>query len=445
MSFEQLVTAVNSGRNVFLTGAGGTGKSYLLKKLLALEPLSWGITSSTAISAIPLGGMTFHRYTGIGGHQSLDDYFKYNQRVHGNNKLAYTKRMVIEEISMISAEQFDLFDAIARASKMRDEPFGGIQLLVLGDFYQLPPVKGQFAFKSKAWKEANFEVINLVEIKRQNDLDFINALNDVRIGNYSKRVDALFKNRKGNHESLPLSIFSKNSKVDELNSFAQKRRGKDIKTLNGVLSGRCKKSMHELLSGLKTPKELHLSIGDRVMITQNQPSYGDLDKNLEYVNGEMGIYLGIESRESSKFRYKEDTVVTHPLTGEEYYMYRGDNILYFEAVVRLDDGSHVWVPRYTWNYGECHTVFDTKKQKYVDQYDASFTQFPLTLAYAITTHKSQGQSISNMAFDADGVFCPHMSYVGLSRATTLDHLSVINFSKSSVWVDPEVRDFYERL
>lgn len=437
-SLNELIKYIEEGRNIFLTGGAGVGKSYLLKEVLKRYPHRFGITSSTALSAIPLGGMTLHRFAEIlPGQQPSPGLIR-----NHSQRLANAQGLVIEEVSMISGEMFELLNFKAKISRHNKEPFGGLQIIVIGDFYQLPPVKGTYAFESQAWKEANFKVLNLVEVKRQNDIDFINALNDVRLGRWNNHVKKIFQNKKADHKHLPLSLFSKNSKVSNLNNFVQKKRGKKVYTIKGSLKGTDKMAMRELVDGSRTPVELNLSYGDRVMITKNQPTYGDNDtrKKLDYVNGETGVFLGIEIQDSKRFKCKEDITVTHPMTGQEMDFHRGDPMPSLKASVRLDDGGHVDIPRYSWKGNS--TGLDEMGR---ETYDAEYSQFPLTLAYAITVHKSQGQSIDDMLFDAHGVFAPQMTYVALSRGRDLEKLSLTNFDKNSIWVDSKIHEFYDSL
>ena len=206
--FEALIDA---GENVCLTGPGGTGKSYRLRSVIERDPKAYAVTASTGIAALNIGGLTLHRWTGmmLGPQkgESDEDYLaelmrdkRYSVRA-GFDRIRSAKRLVIDEISMLNGRILDFLDFLCRRLRYEDRPFGGLQVIVTGDFLQLPPVKKDpnapydWAFLSRAWREADFKVIHLTKIWRQEDAAFIGALSRFRFGEVAGADASLLRRR----------------------------------------------------------------------------------------------------------------------------------------------------------------------------------------------------------------------------------------------------------
>jgi len=224
-------------------------------------------------------------------------------------------------------------------------------------------------------------------------------------------------------------------------------KGKDI-FLNGILAGTNNKEMYNLLDGVLSPLELHLRVGCSVMITINERVYDDdrvsESKLPEYVNGTMGTFLGMRTRQSTRFKYKENVQEVCIWEDNEAVIvnrHLGDLIEINEAVIKTNDNRIIYVPKNKWTYGEGR--LDMKKGE-ID-YEALFIQYPLRLGYAVTIHKSQGMSLDEVEVDCDGIFCAGQLYVAVSRARTLEGLSVKNLKPKHLITDHRAIEFYKQL
>lgn len=450
---DHIIKLIKGKRNILITGGGGVGKSYIINQLKEKFQKDLVITSTTGLSAIPFKGMTIHKWSGIGIIQGVGDlsdeqireiaYFRSSQRIK------HCKKLVIEEISMFKAGQFDLLNLFCKIGKGNEKPFGGIQMILVGDFLQLPPVDTEdrdklFVFQSESFKEANFEIVHLTEVKRQKDEKFINILNQLRFGHLTNESISELRPKELKN---PVVLCAKNSAVDNINmKKLAECKGKDM-LIDGVLMGTNNHEMRNLLDSVLTPLKLHLRVGCQVMVTVNERTYdndSDSIKEQGYVNGTMGTFLGIETRESTRFKYKENKKDVLTWENNEPYLtnvYAGEKILINEAVVKTTDNRIIYIPRNKWTYGISHLNMKTKEV----EYEALFIQYPLRLGYAVTIHKSQGMTLDEVEVDCDGIFCAGQLYVALSRARTLEGLSVKNLKSIHSIVDHRAIDFYKEL
>lgn len=392
-----------SAENIYLGGQPGTGKSYLVSQYL-----DWAtdngkrvmVTASTGIAAANIQGITLHSYLGLRDDKPLDS--EDLDEIAANNftrkRILNTDVLVIDEISMVSAQLLTNADMIMRAIADPNRPFGGIRVIVVGDFYQLPPVKGAFAFKSPTWNEAQFKHCLLTHVYRQSEQTFLDILQSIRVGTMEAHLWKTLKGRITDDVSGLdcIRIETHNASVDQIND-------RKLKLLPGtphayeMTSGGNEKLVQGLKKNCLSPEVLLLKEGAKVMFTQN-----DVRKQ-QYVNGTQGTIVSLNN-----------TTVS----------------------VQTLDGVLVEVERARWEfavgYGERKEVL------------AHIKQFPLRLAYAITIHKSQGCTFDRAVIDLTRVFECGQAYVALSRIRTLDGLYLQGqLTDRALAVHGEVIDFYE--
>lgn len=392
------------GGNCFLTGAGGTGKTYTLRKLVQSDKLDMDLTAPTGIAAINVGGKTIHRFAGImlGPDRTKTDQqfydellahpYKPQKRAYG--RILRCECLVIDEVSMLPGRTLDFLNFLFKKVRGDDRPFGGCQVITTGDFLQLPPVrKGaepyDWAFNSKAWKEGNFKIFLLEKIRRQADADFIRALCEMRVGKISMESARLLASRVvSNPDPAITRLFTHNSMVDKWNHIMLEDLPSEERTFKAELEiGEGTESELEYLcKNVLAPEELKLKVGARVMFLINKYEYdeGSKESYTLFVNGETGIVTGFE----------------------------GDFI-----AVKNKEGHTIHVGRNTW-------WSDPMKNK-----GASYTQFPLRLAYAATIHKTQGMTLDNGYVDIRAAREPGQAYVALSRMRTLGGIHLKEWPK----------------
>lgn len=384
---ENLLDKIKNKENLFITGPAGSGKSFLIKEITNLNKgLNIAITSSTGISSINIGGITVHSFLGLGIETNVEQIvssFKFKRKLA---ELRILDILIIDEISMINSNLFDAIHSILCYAKQSKSPFGGIQVICLGDFFQLPPVKGDYAFKSKYWKLLN--AVNINKIYRQKDKTFIDLLNKVRIGEIDEDDILRLNNKlidKTHKFDDKLYLFPKNKEVDELNSakFKEISENNEIKTYYMDLINTTNFTL--------IPDVLKLCKKSKVILLINL----DLERGL--VNGSVGIVKGF--------------------MGEL-------------PIVEFENGITETIKKFIW----------TSKDK-----TKRISQIPLKLAYALSIHKSQGMTLENAVIDLKNCFIHGQLYVALSRIKTLDGLYIINFDKKSIIVDEDVKAYYKTI
>lgn len=408
---------------VFLTGGPGVGKTWKTKKLLgALGKMSKvGIVAPTGKAAINLGGQTINRFFGIGISTNLDAIVKTETYKNVRDNLNALEFLVIDEISMVSGEMFGLLDQLLKREKHCKKPFGGIPLLIVGDFYQLPPVskvvsKNLHAFHSKAWKSLKMFTFNFREIKRQSNVSFAKKLNDVRKGITPFITESYFKRFANNKvPASALKLRYTNREVDAVNTYelaklSGRKHTSAVKyrlTLEGRLypeESAPKEIYRYIRSDLNVLSTFEYSNGARVMLLRNH-SCGD------YVNGSMGTIV-----------YADSTNIH----------------------VDLDDGDVVDITKERFE-------FSVKKDN-VEVILAEIFQFPMKLAYASTIHKSQGMSLTAVDIDiprastrASREDLNALVLVALSRVTDPRNLRVTNIRLTALTGNPSINHFYQQL
>ncbi len=400
---DRFLDLATAGENTFLTGPAGSGKSHNVRDFLKRYS-DTHVTASTGVAALNVGGMTVHRWSGMMlGPAKGQDFEKFYAQLARDakpnvraafNRVRGCKRLVIDEISMLSGSAFDYLDFHCR--KIRDDkrPFGGIQVIGTGDFLQLPPVRinpahsYDWAFDSAAWSAARFQTVELRRIMRQDEPDFVAALGKFRRGEIDGETERLLRPRVTTFPARDITrLFTHNSMVDRWNDFC-------LGELPGPESVReaetwgPQSQIDFLEKNLLTPKVLRLKPGAKVMFTVNRPDDG-------FVNGQTGevVSIGITS------------VVVHT------------------------QGKELEVSPYRWR-------FDSN-----DPGSAWFEQLPLRLANALTIHKAQGLTLDSAFVDVRAAREPGQAYVALSRVRTLAGLHLKDWRKG-IFVSQRALNFH---
>lgn len=409
-------SAALGGRNCFLTGMGGTGKTWELKALIAdlaagHHPRRVDVTAPTGVAALNAGGMTVHRFCGMllgpAPGQSNEQYFEQLRRdprrsiLAGFNRVRRCEVLIIDEISMLPGRQFEFVEFLFRRLRGRDEPFGGCQVIVVGDFLQLPPVRTNeseaydWAFQSAAWAGAEFKTLLLQKVRRQDEPEFVKALADFRLGRVVGDAARLLQSRvRSNPPASMPRLFTHNVQVDKWNEFQLSGLPGDNAVLDAVQTGPDLQRAF-LIKNLLTPATLRLKPGALVMFTVNKNDPGSTAPL--FVNGQIGTVESIETE---------------------------------AVVVRVKSGDAIRVERFTWRY-------DAQ-----DEDSASFSQFPLRLAWAMTIHKAQGLTLDSAFLDIRAAREPGQAYVAVSRVRTLAGLNFKEWFKG-LHVAPEAIQFYQ--
>jgi len=428
LSLEQkeCFDAAMSDRNVFISGAGGVGKSFLVNEIIKefkARERNCSVTASTGVAALNVGGVTIHSFLGTAIAGNIEEAkVKLGTKAHhfAIDRLRSVHSVIVDEISMLSGDYLTMMDFWMRQLRGNNEqPFGGCQVILVGDFLQLPPVERdrkpqyRYAFNSPSWEEANFETFDLTRSFRQQDQTFINALNRIRFGDYSKEVRKVFRPCVGRELEDPTFLVSTNKEASDINgskfmmhpgeTFSAKplfsmsenfkyvfKKNKDFwKDIKGKLS---KNSL--------TDCPLRLKIGVPVLVLKNNRIKG-------YVNGQRGLVSDIQVTPN-----KEITSVT----------------------VEFLDGNSVSIERESWDWLDPNrSVMGTMHH------------FPLRLGWSITIHKSQGLTLDNVEVDLSKGFAAGQAYVALSRMKSLEGLALTDaINPGIVKADKEIIDFYDK-
>lgn len=401
MKQETALKLLKAGENVFLTGSAGAGKTYTLNQYinyLKARKVSVAITASTGIAATHMNGMTIHTWAGIGIKDFLseEDLKRMKERKYLKEHLENAQVLIIDEISMLHAKQLNLVNQVLKYFKESDEAFGGIQVIVAGDFFQLPPVgkndernRDKFCFMSDAWVEAKFRVCYLTEQHRQgNDYlnDILNAIRAQAIG--TEHRNALQGTRHQEIGDTYTRLYTHNMDVDSINFRHLNEIDNEPRQFDAQCDGN-DKLIETLKSSVRAPETLTLKKHAKVMFVKNNFDLG-------YINGSLGEVIGFE---------EDDEFGVLPK-------------------VKLTDGTTLLVEPETWSV-------ENEAGKTI----ASFQQIPLRLAWAITIHKSQGMTLEAAEIDLSHTFEKGQGYVALSRLKTLDGLRLKGFNEQALELD----------
>ncbi|XP_036295054.1 ATP-dependent DNA helicase PIF1 [Pipistrellus kuhlii] len=408
LSEEQaaVLRAVLKGRSIFFTGSAGTGKSYLLKRILgSLPPTGTVTTASTGVAACHIGGTTLHAFAGIGSGQApLAQCVALAQRPGVRQGWLNCQRLVIDEISMVEAELFDKLEAVARTVRQQDKPFGGIQLIICGDFLQLPPVtKGfqppQFCFQAKSWRRCVSVTLELTKVWRQADQTFVSLLQAVRLGRCSKEVtrqlQATATHKVGRDGIVATRLCTHQDDVAVTNEKRLRDLPGEAHSFEAMDSD--PEQARALDAQCPVGKLLQLKLGAQVMLVKN------LAVSRGLVNGARGVVVGFETEGRGLPQVHFLCGVTEVIRAERW-------------TVQTTGGRLL-----------------------------SRQQLPLQLAWAMSIHKSQGMTLDCVEISLGRVFASGQAYVALSRARSLQGLRVLDFDPMVVRCDPRVLRFYASL
>ena len=499
---QHVVDLAKQGISLFYTGSAGTGKSILLRSMIKTlkeinPPDTVAVTASTGLAACNIGGMTLHSFAGIGlGKESATDLLKKIRRSKKNSKRwKNIKVLIIDEISMIDGELFDKLDDIARRIRRCDEPFGGIQVVVCGDFFQLPPVSKKeeqpatFAFDSFAWKRCIKLTITLQKVfRQQGDMEFIEMLNEMRIGKLSeKSIREFMKLERELPETdiEPAELFCTRFEVDRANKTRLDKLESEIKTYTAWDGGNLEdpQQRERLLANFMAPKLLHLKTGAQVMMIKNIDESlvnGSLGKVIDFIDQET--YLTYE-KVSSNFNLDDEEIEKDIAKVKEEQMGKEDETMekpegkleetVFEFFNEIDSndpdvrrniqmkkdlmnklhessrGKKLPLVRFTTPDGQKRTVLVHPETWSVeDEHEKPLVtrmQLPLILAWALSIHKSQGQTLPKVCVNLKRVFEKGQAYVALSRAVSRNGLQVLHFNARKVEAHDRVLQFYAQL
>lgn len=407
-SQQLAVEEILKGNNVFITGPAGSGKSYLLSYLKD-KIKNFYLTATTGIAAINIGGITLHSWAGLGIEDvPIEKNIESILSARGSNvrrRLLKTDVLAIDEISMLSMETFDKIDKILRVVRDKNEPFGGIQLILFGDFFQLPPVNSDnFCFESDAWKEANIKTIYLKEIFRQKNERFVELLNNVKYGTITKEDIELLKSRynlENNDVIKPTILSTHNYIVEKINIEKLNNIVREEEIYEADFQG--EKIYVDILRKNCIAREfLTLKIGSQVMMLKNTYQKEGV------INGSNGIVVAF----STKKQY---------------------------PVVRFDNGSEITVKPEMWEISKFN--YNTGELEIL----AVMKQIPLLLSWAITIHKSQGMTLDKVECDLKSSFADGQVYVALSRVRDLSGLYIKSFDINKIKTNKKIIDFYNNL
>jgi ATP-dependent exoDNAse (exonuclease V) alpha subunit len=389
-----------SGESVLLTGPAGAGKTFVLNQFIRLaksEGKHVSVTATTGLAATHLGGITLHSWSGIGIFDSLQPGFIEYMAKGRREIIEKTDVLIIDEISMLHDFRLDMVDEVCRVVRKKDEPFGGIQVIMSGDFFQLPPINrydsraGGFVVNSNVWQELDPVICYLEEQHRQDDEELLDILDAMRAGELRRNHAEELLKRVGvepENSELLTELHTVNIDVDRINEARlDLLEGDELFYTQTTTGG--KNYIENLQRSVLAPATLRLKKGALVMAIKNSPER-------KYVNGSLGIVIGFE-------------------TGTEY------------PIVEFKSGKVVTMSPDTWE------LRDGDKKR------ASITQIPLRLAWAITVHKSQGMTLDAARIDLRKAFVEGMGYVALSRVKNLRNLYLSGINQMALRVSEDAQ------
>ena len=413
---------LKAGANVFITGAPGAGKTYVLNEFITnarTRGASVAVTASTGIASTHINGQTIHSWSGVGVARELNDQLLRLIRSRRRRKIQSTDILVIDEVSMLHAWLFDMVDRVCREIRHSTEPFGGLQVVLSGDFFQLPPVTRSwhgdqmpispaleaehqryaragknpdgFVTDSLVWDELNPVICYLTEQHRQDDGSLLTVLTDIREGSVTDEDHGVLAARLGAQPAdseVAVHLFPVNRQADGFNDLRLAGISEQPHEFHAESSGPAN-LLERLKKNMLAPEQLVLKTGAAVMALRN-------DTEHQFVNGSIGTVVGFEQENKGGW-----------------------------PIVHFENGHTVTMRPAAWQMMDGETVL------------ASVNQVPLRCAWAITIHKSQGMTLDRAVMDLRRTFAPGMGYVALSRVQGLAGLFLDGINEHAFLVSPD--------
>ncbi len=398
MKQSRVLDILKLGKNVFITGSAGTGKTYLLNQYIQYlkeRQIYPTIVAPTGIAASHLKGQTIHSFFALGIRDTVVDngYVEFLlEKSYLKSRFSKLKVLIIDEVSMVSPEIFSSMDKVLRAFKNNPEPFGGVQVVISGDFFQLPPVSREFkekrfAWQSPVWRSLELKSCYLHEKFRQSDERLIEVLDDIRTGSVSEKsrelLDACYK-KELNSDFTPTKLYTHNIDVDRINLEELDKLEGNPQLFTYTSKG-SSKNIEKIFKTSLVLEELTLKKDAVVIFIKNNPEKG-------YVNGTTGV------------------------------------VVYFEAdipIVKIASGQKIRVVAEDWTI-----------ENEAGESIATVSQLPLRLAWAMTIHKSQGMTLDTAEIDLSKTFEVGQGYVALSRIKSIEGLRLMGLNEMALTVDP---------
>ena len=406
MTQNQALAILDAGHSVFLTGPAGSGKTFVLNQFIKnarQDGKNIAVTASTGLAATHLGGNTIHSWSGIGIADELNKRALSEMSKSRREQITGADVLIIDEVSMLHDFRLDMVEEVCRLVREEEAPFGGLQVVLSGDFYQLPPVNrsesrhGGFVTESNAWDELEPVICYLEEQHRQEDDTLLEILTALRTNDLRRRhAEALLKRKmmRTPFDEPVTELYTRNVNVDAVNQAKLEAMEGELHEYEMESTGR-KGAVESLKKSCLAPEVLQLKQGAFVMFVKNSPEK-------KYVNGTLGTVTGFE----------EDT---------DY------------PIVETNSGRRVIAAPEAWE------MRDGEKKI------AGVTQIPLRLAWAITVHKSQGMTLDGAHIDLGNAFVPGMGYVALSRVKSLDTLTLAGLNRTALTMHQQAHELDKRL
>ena len=405
---QRAYDAIMEGKSIFLTGPGGTGKSFLIGKVNSPTVALTALTGCASILLHPKA-KTIHSWAGIGLGKDPVPLLVENVRKSKKALVRWNKTdtLVIDEISMMTPDLFEKLDQVARKILKNEKPFGGLQLVLVGDFYQLPPIHQGYVFESELWKSLNLEMYELTEIVRQKDETFQKVLNEARRGELSKESLKILKSRMRLEfagDIKPTMLYTRRAEVDSVNMTHLKKLGSS-KTFKAIT--------------LFNPIENTSGLTNKDLVVQNAIEI--LDKNAPY-NAELILAIGAQVMLITNYKPEKGLV-----NGSRGIVVNYERDL---PIVKFRNGLEI-IENATWE----SSIPGVKR-----------SQIPLKLAYAVTIHKVQGATLDCALIDVGlSTFEYGQAYVALSRVKDLESLYIHDLDPLAFRANPKVKEFYSKM
>lgn len=399
---------IDKGHNIIITGGAGVGKSYTIKKIVEQygNDKNIALCSTTGIASVNIGGQTLHSFLNIGMCKTNNIEREYTRIIYNSyaqwQEVKKCDMLIIDEISMCDGFLFELIDRVLRWIRQDMSPFGGVQMILVGDLYQLPPVQvndNDFFFNTAAYAYGNFKSVVLKKVYRQSDKKFIDVLNRIRYAKHTQDdIDYLNKRDFSNKQNYALldttCLFPTNNEADVLNRYRLNHIEGEIEKFNAVdtylSNSPYRKDYNKVL---RVPETLELKEGARVILLYN------INTDIGLCNGSVGHYIKNEN-------------------GLLLVNFNGENHLISQVNFEV--------------FEKGKTVFKR-------------LQYPLTLGWGISIHKAQGMTLDNVAINFSKIFAPSQAYVALSRAKSYEGLYLKGLTKKSVFIDDRVVEFMNKM